>query len=55
MPLIAISVMITNLPVPQFAYGGVSDEMTQLELARGLTDRTTHALPARFPAPIRGR
>ena len=55
-PLIAVSVLVTNLPVPQLAYGGVLDEMTQLELARGLTDRAAHdlggALPGANPRPL---
>lgn len=35
-PLIAISLLVTNLPLPQLSYGGVLDEMGRLEVARGL-------------------
>lgn len=48
-PLIAISVLLTNLPVPQLAYGGILDDMTQLELARGLTERTARDLGGALP------
>ncbi len=50
-PLIAISVMITNLPLPQLAYGGILADMSQLELGRGLTDRALHHLGSALPGP----
>ena len=55
-PLIAISVLVTNLPVPQLAYGGILGETGELELARGLTEGGTlplgAALPGADPAAI---
>ncbi len=55
-PLVAISVMVTNLPVPQLAYGGILAETAQLEAARGLVAESaatlSRALPAADPAPI---
>jgi cation/acetate symporter len=55
-PLIAISVAVTNLPLPQLAYGGILSETAQLEIARGVvTDQMaplSRALPGADPAPI---
>ncbi len=48
-PLIAVSVIVTNLPLPQLAYGGVLDETAQLELARGLTERGAEGLSQALP------
>jgi cation/acetate symporter len=50
-PLIAISVLITNLPLPQLSYGGLLDEMGQLELTRGLTARGAETFDAALPGP----
>jgi cation/acetate symporter len=48
-PLIAISLLVTNLPVPQLSYGGILDDMGQLEVARGLTARGTRPLSEVLP------
>ncbi len=37
-PLIAISVLLTNLPLPQLSFGNVLQETTQLEVGRGLLE-----------------
>lgn len=55
-PLVAISVMVTNLPIPQLSYGGILAETAQLETARGLTggvsDTLSQALPPSDPAAL---
>jgi cation/acetate symporter len=48
-PLVAISVLVTNLPVPQLAYGGILGETSELELARGIAE--TAALPLHAALP----
>jgi cation/acetate symporter len=48
-PLVVISLMVTNLPLPQLSFGGVLDEMNQLEVARGLTARGTRTLSDVLP------
>ncbi|WP_088347517.1 MULTISPECIES: VC_2705 family sodium/solute symporter [Rhodomicrobium] len=49
-PLIAVSVMVTNLPLPQLAHGGVLNDLTQLELAKSLgTDQGTLILSKALP------
>jgi len=49
LPLIAISVLVTNLPLPQLSYGSVLDDMGQLEVTRGLTARGTATVNAVLP------
>lgn len=55
-PLIAISLLITNLPLPQLSFGGLLDDMGQLEVTRGLNGhgiRTfNEALPGAEPAAL---
>ena len=55
-PLIAISVLLTNLPLPQLSFGGILDDIGQLEVARGLTAHGAHSysevLPGPGPAPL---
>ncbi len=55
-PLVAISVMVTNLPLPQLAYGGILKETAQLEAQHGLIAESaaplSSALPTADPAPI---
>lgn len=55
-PLIAISVLLTNLPLPQLSFGGVLEETTQLEVARGLIEDgrrpLSEALPGADPAAL---
>ena len=46
-PLIAISVLVTNLPLPQLAYGGILDDMTQLEAGARADGRAAPSLGAR--------
>ncbi|MEJ2125694.1 MAG: hypothetical protein P8Y47_13075, partial [Alphaproteobacteria bacterium] len=48
-PLIIISVMITNLPLPQLSYGGLLQEMPTLESARKLTGQGTLTLSEALP------
>lgn len=50
-PLIAISVLVTNLPLPQLSFGGILDDMGQLEVARGLTVRGPEAFSNALPGP----
>lgn len=58
-PLIAISIVLTNLPVPQLSFGAVLHDLTELEAARGLTAQGTvtlnTALPATGPAALTRR
>ena len=55
-PLIAISVLLTNLPLPQLSFGGVLEQTAELEQARGLAESGTaplsEALPGARPAPL---
>jgi cation/acetate symporter len=55
-PLIAISVLVTNLPLPQLSFGGILDDMGQLEVTRGLTARgaqtLSDVLPGADPAAL---
>lgn len=55
-PLIAISLLVTNLPLPQLSFGGLLDDMGSLEVARGLVVRGTQTfssvLPGPDPAPL---
>ncbi len=55
-PLIAISLLVTNLPLPQLSFGGLLDDMGQLEVTRGLTAHGTStisdALPSADPTPL---
>jgi cation/acetate symporter len=55
-PLVAISVLVTNLPLPQLAYGGILGETGNLEIARGLADGGSvplgSALPGVDPAAV---
>ncbi|MEJ2227751.1 MAG: VC_2705 family sodium/solute symporter [Alphaproteobacteria bacterium] len=48
-PLIIISVMITNLPLPQLSYGGLLQEMPALESTRKLTGQGTLTLSEALP------
>jgi cation/acetate symporter len=48
-PLIAISLLVSNLPLPQLSYGGILDDMGQLEVARGLTARGARGLSEMLP------
>ncbi len=48
-PLIAISLLVTNLPVPQLSFGGLFDDIGQLEVTRGLTARGTETLSRILP------
>ncbi len=50
-PLVAISIVLTNLPLPQLSFGGVLNDMAQLETARGLTVQDPQALSAALPPP----
>jgi cation/acetate symporter len=56
-PLVVISLLLTNLPLPQLSFGGVLQEITQLESARGLTEDAAvqplyTALPRAAPASL---
>lgn len=55
-PLIAISLLVTNLPVPQLSFGGLLGDMAQLEVTRGLatrgTDTVSTVLPGADAAPL---
>lgn len=55
-PLIAISVLLTNLPLPQLSFGSVLQETARLELARGLAEGgvlpLSDALPGAAPAAL---
>lgn len=55
-PLIAISVLLTNLPLPQLSFGSVLQETAQLESARGLIEGgrapLSEALPGAQPAAL---
>lgn len=48
-PLIAISVLLTNLPVPQLSYGGVLREIGLLEGGRGLVPQGVQTLSQALP------
>jgi cation/acetate symporter len=48
-PLVMISVMITNLPLPQLSYGSLLQEMPALETARKLTGQGTLSLSEALP------
>ena len=48
-PLIAISLLVTNLPLPQLSYGGILDEMSQLEVTRGLIAKGPQTLSEVLP------
>ncbi len=48
-PLIAISVLLTNLPLPQLSFGSVLEETSQLEVGRGLIDGGVRPLGAALP------
>lgn len=48
-PLVMISVMITNLPLPQLSYGSLLQEMPALESARKLTGQGTLSLSEALP------
>ena len=50
-PLIAISLLVTNLPVPQLSFGGILDDMGALEVTRGLTGHGTQTLNDVLPGP----
>jgi cation/acetate symporter len=48
-PLVMISVMITNLPLPQLSYGSLLQEMPALESARKLSGQGTLSLSEALP------
>ncbi len=48
-PLVMISVMITNLPLPQLSYGSLLQDMPALESARKLTGQGTLSLSEALP------
>jgi cation/acetate symporter len=50
-PLVAISIVLTNLPLPQLSYGGVLQDLAQLESARGLSAQGAQSLSAALPTP----
>jgi cation/acetate symporter len=50
-PLIAISVLVTNLPLPQLSFGGILDDMGQLEVTRGLTAHGAGSFSEALPGP----
>jgi len=45
-PLIIVSVMVTNLPLPQFTYGELFERIATLELATGIGSATPEGLLA---------
>jgi cation/acetate symporter len=56
-PLISVSVMRTNLPLPQLTYGSQLEELSRLEAMRGLVSETQPArlsevLPRPAPAAV---
>lgn len=55
-PLVTISILVTNLPLPQLSYGGLLQEMPALEAARNLTGQgaltLSEALPTSDPATL---
>lgn len=50
-PLIAISLLVTNLPLPQLSFGGILADMAQLEVTRGLTGHGTQTFSDMLPSP----
>jgi cation/acetate symporter len=51
-PLITVSVMRTNLPLPQLTYGSQLEELKSLEASRGLvTDSSPQPLSVSLPKP----
>ena len=48
-PLVAMSIVLTNLPLPQLSYGGVLRDMAQLEAARGLAAHGAQPVSAALP------
>ena len=56
-PLVVISLLVTNLPLPQLSFGGVLREIGELEVARALTEGASvqplyNALPRAAPGPL---
>lgn len=48
-PLVAVAILLTNLPLPQLSYGGVFREMALLEGARGLVPQGAQAISNALP------
>lgn len=48
-PLVVISILLTNMPVPQLSYGGVLNDMAQLEGSRALPTVAAQTLSAALP------
>jgi cation/acetate symporter len=55
-PLIIVSVLLTNLPAPQFTYGEALSSLHNAEITSGLTpvepDMSSSALPGSAPLPV---
>jgi cation/acetate symporter len=49
-PLVAVSVLVTNLPLPQLSFGAILQQTAELEAARGIGETVTQSLSAVLPA-----
>jgi len=50
-PLVVISLLVTNLPLPQLSFGAILDETAQLEAARGVIEGEASRLSNALPPP----
>jgi len=48
-PLIVISLLVTNLPLPQLSFGGVLQQISELEASREIIAEETRSLGAALP------